>query len=130
MKTVSSVLLCSGLLLGSACNPLEPGQPVVLGVSKLDAPTTVAAGSTLTVVLTVETGGCVSFDRIEVTRDASGANLTAWGVDISNRRGTVCPDILIETPHRYDFKPPFQSPFTIQVQRGRLSPLTATVQVQ
>ena len=129
MKTVSSVLLCSGLLLGGGCNPLAPKQMVVLGVSKLDAPATVAAGSTLTVVLTVETGGCVSFDRIEVTRDAGGANLTAWGVD-ANRKGINCPDILLETPHSYDFKPPFQSPFTIQVQRGRLSPLTATVQVQ
>jgi hypothetical protein len=129
MKTGSSVLLCSGLLLGSACNPLEGGQPVVLGVSKLEAPATVAAGSTLTVVLTVETGGCISFDRIEVTRDASGANVTAWGVDAS-RKGVTCPDNLVETPHSYDFTPPFQSQFTIQVQRGRLSPLTATVQVR
>jgi hypothetical protein len=102
----------------------------VLGVSKLEAPATIAVGSTLTIVMTVETGGCVSFDHIDVSRDASGAILTAWGVDISNRRGTTCPAILVETPHSYDFKPPFQSQFTIQVQRGRLSPLTATVQVQ
>jgi hypothetical protein len=129
MKTVSSVLLCSGLLLGGACNPLAPKRMVVLGVSKLDAPATIAAGSTLSVVVTVETGGCLSFDHIEVTRDASGASLTAWGLDAS-RKDISCPDILVETPHSYDFKPPFQSPFTIQVQRGRLSPLTATVQVQ
>ncbi|HST07114.1 MAG TPA: hypothetical protein VLJ83_03040 [Gemmatimonadaceae bacterium] len=94
----------------------------MLGVSKLEAPATIAAGSTLTVVVTVETGGCVSFDHLDVVRAASG--------DLSNRKGISCPDILVETPHSYDFRPPFQSEFTVQVQRGRLSPLMATVQVQ
>lgn len=42
----------------------------------------------------------------------------------------TCPDILVDTPHSYDLKQPFQGPFTVEVERGRLSPLTATVQVQ
>jgi hypothetical protein len=32
--------------------------------------------------------------------------------------------------HDYQIEPPFQNTFTVQVERGRVSPLVATVQVQ
>jgi len=115
-----------------ACNPFAPDQSVVLGVSKLDAPATISAGSSLAIVLMVTTGGCTSFDHISVERDAAGASLTAWGIDAAKgKKGIGCPAAyLVDTPHSFQFEPPFQNPFTITVNRGRVSPLIATVQVQ
>jgi hypothetical protein len=114
-----------------ACNPFAPDQSVVFGVTQLDAPATISPGSTLTVVLTVTTGGCKTFDHIEVERTASFASLTAWGADGAiGAKNVSCPAIIVDTPHSYQLDPPFQSPFTVSVSRGRVSPLTATVQVQ
>jgi len=133
---VRNVLLVSALgslVFGPmACSSLlSPDQSVILGVSKLEAPASIAAGSPLTVVLTVTTGGCTSFDRIEVTRDASGASFTAWGTNAAKgRKNIACPAFIVDTPHPYQLDPPFNNPFAVQVQRGRLGPLTATVQVQ
>jgi hypothetical protein len=112
-------------------NPVAPDQRVILDVTKLDAPATIAAGTPLTVVLAVTTGGCRTFDHIEVVRTSSGASLFAWGTDVSvGRVGIACPaDIRIEL-HSYTFDPPFQSTFSLWIARGRLAPLTATVQVQ
>ena len=114
-----------------ACNPFAPDQSVVLGVSKLDAPATVSPGSPLTVVLTVTTGGCKTFDHIEVERTASLASLTVWGRDgAKGAKNVACPAYIVDTPHSYQLNPPFQSPFTVQVDRGRVSPLIAVVNVQ
>jgi len=117
--------------IASCWNPFAPDQAVVLGVTQLDAPATISTGSPLTVVLTVVTGGCKSFDHIEAQRQAASASLTAWGRDgAKGRNDIVCPDNIVYEPHSYRFEPPFQSPFTVTVNRGRLSPLIATVQVQ
>lgn len=115
-----------------ACNPFDPNRAVFLPVTNLDAPATIAAGSPLTVVLTVTTGGCLTFDRISVQRVESGAVMAALGRDASRANSNItCPDILLSETHSYTFDPPIQSPFTIQVERGsQVAPLFATVVVQ
>jgi hypothetical protein len=113
-----------------ACN-LFADHSVILDVSKLDAPATISPGSPLTVVLTVTTGRCKSFDHIAAEHSASGASLTAWGQDAAKgERNVSCPLNIVNEPHSYQFEPPIQSPFRVQVDRGRVSPLTAIVQVQ
>lgn len=116
----------------AGCNGLfDPGQSVVLGVEKIDAPASSPVGSPLTVVLTVTVNGCQSFDHIEATSVASGASLTAWGLDASKgNKDVVCPSVIKSEAHSYQFNPPTRGPFQITVDRGRVSPLTATVQVQ
>jgi hypothetical protein len=117
--------------VASACNPLAPDQSVVLGVTKLEAPAAISSGTQLTVVLTVTVGGCTRFDHISVVRNSSGADLAAWGIDGAKGKTDVgCPAFIADEPHSYTFDPPFQSSFTVQVARGRVSPLVATVQVQ
>ena len=131
MRLVWSVLLvvASGAVVGCS-NLSAPDQTVILGVSKLDAPSTVSSGQAINLVLSVELGGCLRFDRIETNRDASGANLIVWGKDISiGRKGITCTSELRIEPHSVDLQPPFQNPFTVMVQRGRLPPFVATVQV-
>jgi len=115
-----------------ACdNPFDTDQSVRLGVTQLDAPNTISTGGSLTVTLTVQTGGCLSFDHFEVERGASSATVTVWGEDAAKgRTGVSCTADVRFEPHSYTFDPPFQSPFTVQVDRGSLSPLTAVVQVQ
>ena len=115
-----------------ACNTFAPDdQSVVLSVTKLDAPAAISSGAQLTVVLTVTVGGCTRFDHIAVVRSASGADLVAWGIDgAKGKTGVGCPTFIAYEPHSYTFDPPFQSSFTVQVDRGRVSPLIATVQVQ
>jgi hypothetical protein len=114
-----------------ACNPLAPDQSVTLDVSKIDAPTAVAAGAPIAVVLTVTIGGCMSFDHIEVNRDAGAGHMTVWGRDAAKgRKDIACPAYIGSEPHSYQFDPPFANSFTIQVDRGRMAPLQTTVQVQ
>ena len=132
MKRFLSVMAVVGSVATPlACNPFAPDQSVILGVERLDAPTTIAAGSPLTVTVTVVTGGCLSFRHFDVDRQASVGSLTAWGRDAAKGRDDVtCTADVRTEPHSYTFEPPFQSPFTVQVHRGSLNPLTATVQVQ
>ena len=105
---------------------------VVLNTQSIAAPPAIAPGAALTVGLDVQVGGCFKFDHIESSRTASAVTLTVWGRDIRTGitdRGILCPAFFLET-HELQLDPPFQNPFTIQVERGRLSPLTATVHVQ
>lgn len=130
-KVLSATLLAALSFSAGGCNPFEPDQSVQLGVSALDAPSSVNAGTAFNIVLTVQTGGCLSFDRIDVVRAETSVSFTVWGKDASKgRSGITCPQILRLEPHTYEVKPPYSGPFSVFVDRGRLSPLTATVQVQ
>ena len=105
---------------------------VQLNTQTLDAPTTIAPGATLTVSLNVEVGGCLTFDHIQAHRTASQVDLTVWGRDIRagiTDRAITCPRFFAE-PHAYQLDPPFQNPFTVVIDRGRVSPLIAVVKVQ
>jgi hypothetical protein len=132
MRIVSLSLAAVVVLAGcAAVDPSAPDQSVTLDVSKIAAPTTVANGTPITVVLTVTTGACLSFDHIQVNRDVSGAYVTVWGRDAAKgKTGVGCPANLVLEPHSYQFDPPFANSFAIQVDRGRLPPLQATIQVQ
>ena len=130
MKNGLSVVLFGALALTACRTPFGPDQTVVLGVSRLDAPSTVAAAGPLDVVVIVQLGGCLSFDRMEVQRSTNGATLTAWGHDSSLGRKIACPADIRDEPHSVRFDPPFSGTFTVTVNRGHISPLQATVQVQ
>ena len=131
MRIIPFAVVAVALVAGCKGSGLfGPDQSVILGVSKIEAPTTVASASPITAVFTVTTGGCVSFDHIEVNRDIASAHVIVWGHDAAKGKEVVCTqDIRLET-HSYKFAPPFASTFTVQAERGRLPPLQATVQVQ
>jgi hypothetical protein len=130
MRIISFGLI--GVALVAGCNVFtSPDQSVMLSVEKIDAPATSPVGAPLTVVLTVIMNGCQSFDHLEAKSAASGASLTAWGVDATiGNKNVVCPSILKSEPHSYEFTPPTRGTFGITVDQGRMPPLTATVQVQ
>jgi len=106
-------------------------QSVILQVSEIDAPATVAPASSLTVTLNVTLGGCLRFDRIEIDRVAAGANVTVWGNDASiGRPDVVCTSDIRTESHTLVFNPPFGSTFTIAVYHGRLPGISETVEVR
>ncbi|HET9636920.1 MAG TPA: hypothetical protein VFP26_13415 [Gemmatimonadaceae bacterium] len=116
-------------LAGSACRnntgPID--HLVVLDVDKVEAPATISSTSPLDVVLTVLTNPCQSFERIEADRLSSSAKLTAIGHD--PEKG--CTNLGVLQPKSYRLEPPFvPGTFTITVDRGRVSPLVATIQVR
>jgi hypothetical protein len=123
-----------------ACNTsTDTGVPVVLQVSQIDAPASVATGSSFRVNLTVGVGNCLVFDHIEVRKSASDILLTVWGTDVTNQlRGGIIGNIGVDVacaPAITEVRPvtvQAASPGTLAlvVDRGRLSPLIATVQVQ
>lgn len=131
MKSAWFALSVLAVTVPLGCNPFETDQSVILAVSKLDAPATASASAPFTVTLTVTTGGCTTFDRIEVQRLTSGARLIPWGTDASvGHRDIACPSVIFDTPHSIQFEPPFANPFQLYVEQGTLAPLMATVQVQ
>lgn len=56
--------------------------------------------------------------------------MIAWGRDVAKGNDLASTDDARPEPHSYQFDPPFQNHFTIQVQREGLDLLTATVHVE
>lgn len=132
MKSGLSWVLAAAIVSSvSGCRSIfGSDQAVILHVTELNAPATVDPGSSFSVVLTVQTGGCRRFDYIDTDKSQSGANITVWGRDSGAGRNVACPtDIRFES-HTVVLDPPFASSFVITVGRGALSPLTATVTIQ
>ena len=124
-------MAAAALSIAGCRNPFAPDAAVILDVSKLEAPASVSAGATIPVVVTVVTGGCRSFDYIDVDRTASGASITVWGRDAAlGKKNVACPADIRFEPHSLTFDPPFGATFNVAVQRGAFNPLTATVQIQ
>ena len=114
-----------------ACNPFAPDQSVMLEVDGLNVPSSIEPGSSLTVGMSVQTGGCLIFDHIAVLRRGSSANFVALGRNTAKGRPNVtCPAVIRSDVHTYTLSPPFQSPFTVQVESPSLPTLTTTVVVQ
>jgi hypothetical protein len=128
MKKTLSVIAGGTLALFACKNPSSTNQTVVLDVEKIEAPATISASSPLDLVLTVTTGGCVTFDQIHMQRGSATATLTAFGKDF---RRDGCVDIAFSEPHTFRIEPPFATgQFSITVNRDHLAPLVAAVQVR
>ena len=123
---LAAAALC---LVGSACrNSAEPTQHVVvLNVDKIDVPASVSSTSALDVVLSVMTNPCQTFTGIDADRTSVSVKLTALGKD--PEKG--CTDLAMVQSRSYRIEPPFPpGTFEIIVDRGSMSRLIATVQVQ
>jgi hypothetical protein len=81
--------------------------------------------------LTVQVGGCTSFDRIEVQKVLGGARLIPWGTNTAiGHKDIACPGDIRYEPHPVQVDPPYVDPFNITVEQGELAPVTAVVRVQ
>jgi len=131
MKTVLCVGVVAGLVALTGCNVFDPDHTVILSVPKIDAPATVTAGTSFTVTVTVQTGGCRSFSRLEVQKFTTAVRVVPWGTDASvGNKNVLCPANIIDEPHEIRIDPPFSGPYEVTVEQGRLAPVRATIQVQ
>lgn len=131
MRRIALAAFAIPLAVLVACNPFAPDQSVTLDVDGLNVPTSIAPGSSLTVGMSVQTGGCNIFDHIAVLRRASTAHFVAIGRNTAKGRPNVtCPAYIRSDVHTYTLSPPFQSPFTVRVESATLPELRANVVVQ
>jgi hypothetical protein len=122
MKIVSLSVTLAVIVtgLGACSEPVGPANqnPEIqqIPVVRLEAPATVAPGTSVDAVLTVEVGGCASFDHITEVRSGSQISLAAWGKVFVPPPNAACEDYAIQEPHTYRLDPPFPPKFTIIVQ--------------
>jgi hypothetical protein len=128
MRIVSLALVGASLLACSnSADVLTYPQSVILAAVKLDAPSSIARSSTLTVALTLSPGSCTSFDRIDVQRSGSEIRLTAFGL-FHGPAPCVMPQDILET---VQLAPPFPSSFTVvAAQPPGIEQLSTSVAVQ
>ena len=118
------------LLIAGCSSIFEPGErSILLPITQVVAPSTVAPGAGFSVTFTVESGGCKSFDRLETTR--SGAVLTA----VAHGTQAVGKNIVCPTDIRYDSMvqevvPPVSDPFSIVARQPDGTEATVQVRVQ
>lgn len=130
MKATLPCVAAAILMASIGCGSIFGyNRPVILTVTEINAPTVVAAGSSFSARLTVQTGGCLSFDYIDTDRTQSVANITVWGRDAGGK-GVSCPADIRYESYTVQFSPPFASTFTIRVGSGTMNPLTAIVEIR
>lgn len=130
MRSFMLVMFLSSVIAAAGCSSVEPDGSVILSVTRIDAPATVSASASFTVTLTVETGGCRSFDRLAIEKFTSGVRIVPWGTELtSDNKGIMCPTKIYE-PHSIRIDPPLSNPFQVYVAQGQLAPVVTTVQVQ
>jgi hypothetical protein len=128
---MKSAMLGLVVLVGSVsgCSSVfGSDKAVVLAVTEIEAPASIPAGTALSAIVTVESGGCRRFERLETNRTGSGATIVAWGRDAGGKNRACTTDI------RYDhvpasFDPPFTSTFTLSANRAGTTPVVVTVRI-
>ena len=135
MKSAWSATFAIALLAASlsGCSSSGSGSmgiadPVVLSAAKLDAPSTIGPTATLTATVTLNRGGCTTFDRFDVVRTGSEVRITAWGI-FHGPMPCVAPEPLVETAQ---VAPPFPASFTVTFVQppGAGADLSAAVSVR
>lgn len=116
------------LLTGSGCiNVFDLESEVQLPIAELVVPESVTAQGPLNVSLTVVTGGCREFDRIESRRTGGAYILEAWGTDSG---GEACTDDIRYEPHQHSISGPFSNPLIVSAVQPDGSSFTETVRVE
>ena len=96
----------------TGCDSFGPERIVVLPISELTAPATIVEGTTLVAQVTVQFGGCRSFERIETTRATGKLTFRAIGRDGSGPN-VNCPDDIRTQTVELRTDGPFTDPFVV-----------------
>ena len=83
----------------------ERAREVVLPISALEAPATVAPDAAIVGTVTVVSGGCRSFDRVDLQRSGSEVVVVARGRDVGGPGVACTADVRME-PRPFRVDPP------------------------
>ena len=101
--------LAAGL---SGCDSLGPERTVVLHIAEVTAPASIIEGQTLVAQVTVEFGGCRSFENLEKVRTPGKITVRALGRDIS-APNALCPADVRTQVVEVRTEGPFTDPFLV-----------------
>jgi len=96
----------------SSCDSLAPTRVVVLPITELVAPASVDPAGTLVGEVTVQSGGCRSFERLQTTRTSGRVTIRAIGRDASGP-DVLCTGDIQYTVVEYRADGPFTDPFLV-----------------
>ena len=123
------VVVAVSLSLVSGCTlPFSPNRDVFLYIREILAPPSVGATAPFDVTFAVETGGCRTFNRLEMTRSAGGAVVIAHGKD-SFGPDVACPADVRYEQHKLTMNPPFTDPFVIRAGQPNATEISVEVRV-
>ena len=108
-RSAALFALAAGL---SGCDDSMAPDQVVLQITALTAPATIAEGETLVAQITVQSGGCRRFDRIVSTRATGRVTFRALGLDSSRPDGVCTGDIRTDVVE-WRTDGPFTDPFLL-----------------
>ena len=109
-------------------------EMTLVRVSDWSVPSVAQRGSPIQITLEVQSGGCITFKRVEVLRTESLVTIRAWGTSPAPIPGKgvmlACPRTFPQT-EVVQLEPPFLRTFTVVVEEPGVWPnLSATVTVQ
>lgn len=115
--------------VATGCNlPFASSRSVILPIVSIEAPATVAAGSSFSVTAVAQFGGCKSLRRITATRSGNTLTFVAHGTD-SSGPGISCPADIRNESRVELVTPPFFDPFRIHGRQPDGSDTTVEVRV-
>ena len=105
-------VLAVAVTLSGCDDSLAPSRVVILPITRLDAPASVDPAGTLVGQVTVESGGCRRFDRLQTTRASGRVTIRAIGRDASGP-DVLCTGDIQYTVVEYRADGPFTDPFLV-----------------
>ena len=108
----TTIAICALIAALAGCDALGPDREILLPITRLDTPASVEPNAPLVTQVTVQFGGCRSFDRLVTTRAADRVTIRATGHDGSGRN-VSCPADIREQTVEYRADGPFTDPFLV-----------------
>ena len=124
-RRISSALL---LILATACNS-SATRTMTLQIGDVTAPSELVPGAALHLTVTVNSGGCTTYDHLDVQHSESQVTVHAIGTD-NSRDGVVCNSMLVMNPVAVDIDPPFTDPVAVIALEPDGTTLTKSVRIR
>ena len=111
-RTSRAIAICALTASLPGCDALGPDREILLPITRLDAPASVEPSGTLVAQITVQFGGCRSFDRLVTARATDRVTIRALGHDGSGP-DVMCPGDIREQTVEYRADGPFTDPYLV-----------------
>ena len=120
------------LLLAAGCSSIFgiDRRSIILPITKVEAPSAAAAGTSFNVTFTAEmTNGCIRFERLESTKTAGALTVTARG-SVPTRNDIACTQDVRSQAVVEVVTPPTSDPFSIVATQPNGTATTVQVRIQ